>query len=105
MGKLWGTVERRVWHRTVDVDEFLGVGPCSGARLGLGLSIRIEKDDVGGDSGVLERFGDFLGLGKEVQGHMMDARAVLVGQKGHHLGRWWAARDGIDFLPAMGRFE
>ena len=36
---------------------------------------------------------------------MLDSRAVLFGQKGHHLGRRWTAGDSVDFLPALGRFE
>jgi hypothetical protein len=90
---------------TVNVYELLGIGPCSGAGFGLGLSVRIEEDDVCGDFGVLERFGDVFGLGEEVRGHVLDAGALLFGQKSHHLGRWWAAGDGVDLLPTLGRFE
>lgn len=69
------------------------------------MSIRIEEDEVGGDFRVLEGLRDVFGLRQEVRGDMLDARAVLFGQKGHHLGRRWAAGDGVDFLPALRRLE
>ena len=92
-------------YRTVNLYELLGIGPRSRAWFGFWLGVRIEEDDIGGDFGVSEGFGDVLRLGEEVGGDMLDTRAVLFGQKGHHLGRRRAAGDGVHFLPALRRLK
>ena len=105
-GKVSG--ERRggeVTYRTVNLYKLLGIGPRSRAWFGFWLGVRIEEDDIGGDLSVREGFGDVLGLGEEVRGDMLDTRAVLFGQKGHHLGGRRAAGDGVHFLPALRRLE
>jgi hypothetical protein len=92
-------------YRTINVYELLGIGPRSRAWFGFWLGVRIEEDDISGDFGVSEGFGDVLGLGEEVRGDMLDTRAVLFGQRGHHLGRRRTAGDGVYFLPALRRLE
>jgi hypothetical protein len=92
-------------YRTINVYELLGIGPRSRAWFGFWLGVRIKEDDISGDFGVSEGFGDVLGLGEEVRGDMLDTRAVLFGQKGHHLGRRRTVGDGVYFLPALRRLE
>jgi hypothetical protein len=94
-----------VTYRTINVYELLGIGPRPRAWFGFWLGVRIEEDNIGGDFGVGEGFGNVLGLGKEVGGDVVDTRAVLFWQKDHHLGRGRAAGDGVYFLPALRRLE
>jgi hypothetical protein len=54
---------------------------------GVWLGVRIEED-IGCDFSVVEGFDDVLGLGKEVRGDVLNIRAVLFQQKGHHAFTW-----------------
>ena len=78
-----------VYYLTVDIHKLLGIGPCSSTGFGPGLGVGVKEDDIGGNIGVLECFGDVFRLGQKIGGHVLDSRAALFGQKGHHLwGRW-----------------
>jgi hypothetical protein len=86
-GKISGEKGGDATYRTINVYELLGIGPRSRAWFGFWLGVRIEED-IGGDFGVGEGFGDVLGLGEEVRSDMLDTRTVLFRQKDHHTFAW-----------------